>query len=63
MKLWTLPSPTRCGGCGKRTDRFYDKRWRRVHDLGCGNREVYLDLEMRRVNCIPSASSKKREEP
>ena len=35
----------------KRTDRFYGKRWRRVRDLGCGDREVYLDIEMRRVNC------------
>jgi hypothetical protein len=33
-----------CGGCGKRTDRIYDKRWPR------GDREVYLDFEMRRVN-------------
>ena len=41
----------RCGGCGKRTDRIYDKRWRRARDLGCGDREVYLDFEIRRVNC------------
>ena len=41
----------RCGCCGKRTDRIYDKRWRRARDLGCGDREVYLDFEMRRVNC------------
>jgi transposase len=46
-----IQKPARCGGCGIRTDRLYDKRWRRARDLGCGDREVYLDFEMRRVNC------------
>jgi transposase len=35
----------------KTDDRFYGKHWRRARDLGCGDREVYLDFEMRRVNC------------
>ena len=40
-----------CGGCGKTCRRLYDKRWRRVRDLGCGDREVYLDFQMHRVRC------------
>jgi transposase len=31
--------------------RSYGKRWRRVRDLDCGDREVYLDFEKRRVKC------------
>jgi transposase len=40
-----------CSGCGKVCRSHYDKRWRRVRDLGCGDREVYLDFQMRRVTC------------
>jgi len=40
-----------CGGCGRVCRSFYDKRWRRVRDLGCADREVYLDFELRRVAC------------
>jgi transposase len=40
-----------CGGCGKVCRSFYDKRWRRTRDLSCGDREVYLDFELRRVAC------------
>src|SRR5208337_2876770 len=42
---------TVCGGCGKICRSLYDKRWRRAHDLRCGDHEVYLDFEMRRVAC------------
>lgn len=40
-----------CGGCGKLCRSGYDKRWRRARDLGCGDREVYLDFQMQRVSC------------
>jgi transposase len=40
-----------CGGCGKVCRSGYDKRWRRARDLGCGDREVYLDFHMHRVTC------------
>jgi transposase len=40
-----------CAGCEKARRRFYGKRWRRVRDLDCGDREVYLDFQMRRVKC------------
>jgi transposase len=40
-----------CNGCGKVCRSLYDKRWRRARDLGCGDREVYLDFHMRRVTC------------
>lgn len=37
--------------CGKTCRHVHDTRWRRVRDLGCGDREVYLDFQMRRVTC------------
>jgi len=40
-----------CSGCGKVCRSGYDKRWRRARDLGCGDREVYLDFHMHRVAC------------
>src|SRR5579864_3134605 len=40
-----------CSGCGERCQSLYDKRWRRARDLGCGDREVYLNFEIRRVVC------------
>jgi len=40
-----------CSGCGKGCRRLYGKRWRRVRDLSCGDREVYIDFPMRRVKC------------
>src|SRR6204780_659393 len=40
-----------CGGCGKVCRSGCDKRWRRARDLGCGDREVYLDFHMHRVTC------------
>lgn len=39
---------------------FYDQRARRVRDLSCGDRRVYLDLLVRRVRC-PRCGGVKRE--
>jgi transposase len=30
---------------------WYDRKTRRVRDLSCGDRRIYLDLEIRRVAC------------
>ena len=40
-----------CGRCGAAHHSFYDRKWHRARDLDCGDREVYLDFEMRRVAC------------
>jgi transposase len=42
---------TACGICGRWYRSFYDKRIRRIRDLSCGDRRVYLELEVRRVVC------------
>ena len=42
---------TACGVCGRWHRSFYDKRVRRIRDLSCGDRRVYLELEVRRVAC------------
>ena len=43
---------TTCGVCGKLSRSFYDRKRRRVRDLSCGNTRAFLDLEIRRVDCV-----------
>ena len=54
------PKKTRCGVCGRGCRTFYDQRPRRVRDISCGDRRVYLDLSIRRVDC-PRCGGVKRE--
>ena len=42
---------TDCGTCGKVCRSFYDQQLRRVRDLNCGRRRIYLELSVRRVFC------------
>ena len=42
---------TVCGACGQSYWVWYDRKRRRVRDLSCGDRRVYLDIEVRRVDC------------
>jgi len=42
---------TICGGCGTVHYRWYDRRRRRARDLPCAGHRIYLDLEVRRVDC------------
>jgi transposase len=46
--------------CGRTSRAFYDQRARRVRDISCGDRRVYLDLPVRRVRC-PRCGGVKRE--
>ena len=52
-RVITLPAgkKTACGTCGRVQRRFYDRKPRRVRDLSCGDTRVYLDFEVRRVDC------------
>ena len=45
------PKRTRCGTCGLWHHTWYDRKTRRVRDLSCGDRAIYLDIEIRRVAC------------
>lgn len=49
------PSPTLkktiCGGCGRAHRGWYDRRTRRTRDLSCGDARIYLEFEVRRVQC------------
>ena len=50
----TAPAPpkkTLCGICGQEYRSHYDKRPRRVRDLSCGDKRVYLAFLLRRVQC------------
>ena len=38
---------------------WYDRRTRRVRDLSCGDTPIYLELEVRRVNCGRCAGVKR----
>jgi transposase len=40
-----------CGVCGQAYWTHYDKRPRRVRDLSCGDKRVYLSFWLRRVSC------------
>ncbi|MGQ0813569.1 MAG: ISL3 family transposase [Gemmatimonadota bacterium] len=42
---------TRCGSCGREQRGWYDRKTRQVRDLSCGDRAIYLELEIRRVAC------------
>ena len=42
---------TICGTCGTGHRTWYDRTVRRVRDLPCGDLRVYLDVEVRRVDC------------
>lgn len=37
--------------CGRVQPGWCDRRQRRVRDLACGDRRIYLELEVRRVAC------------
>ena len=40
-----------CGTCGRVQRGWYDRKRRRVRDLGCGDLRISLDVEVRRVAC------------
>src|SRR5216117_1949251 len=42
---------TACGCCGRGQMGWYDRKVRRVRDLSCGDTRIYLELEVRRVEC------------
>jgi len=42
---------THCGCCGLASFSWYDRKVRRIRDLSCGDTRVYLEFEIRRVNC------------
>jgi transposase len=54
------PKKTACGICGQGFRTYYNKRPRRVRDLACGDKRVYLDSQARRVSC-PGCGGVKRE--
>jgi len=51
---------TVCGTCGKVHSGWYDRKVRRVRDLSCADTRIYLDIEVRRVQCR-SCGKVKRE--
>jgi len=42
---------THCGCCGRAHMGWYDRRTRQVRDLSCGDTRIYLEIEVRRVQC------------
>ena len=42
---------TVCGACGQTHSGWYDRRLRQVRDLSCGDMRIYLEVEIRRVQC------------
>jgi len=42
---------TACGICGRGHRSYYDHELQVVRDLSCGDLRIYLELEVRRVDC------------
>ena len=42
---------TRCGVCGREQSGWYDRRVRQVRDLPCGPYRIFLQFEVRRLDC------------
>ena len=55
----TALKKTTCGCCGRVQSGWYDRRTRRIRDLSCGDRRVYLEFEVRRVQCKDCAAVKR----
>ncbi len=52
---------TICGCCGAVHRTYYDKKIRRIRDLSCGDARIYLELEVRRVQCKRCGKVKREE--
>jgi transposase len=50
---------TVCGFCTRLHSGWYDRKIRRVRDLSCGDTRVYLEFEVRRVQCRSCAKVKR----
>jgi transposase len=57
----TAVKKTACGACGRVYRAWYDRKVRRVRDLSCADRRVYLELEIRRVDCRSCGAVKQEE--
>lgn len=54
---------TACGCCGKIHRSYYDKMVRRIRDLSCGDARIYLEVEVRRVQCKRCGKVKREKLP
>jgi len=52
---------TACGCCGRVQMGWYDRKVRRVRDLSCGDTRIYLELEVRRVECRDCGKVKREQ--
>ncbi len=50
-----------CGTCGTAHRTWYDRKRRRVRDLPCADHRIYLDLEVRRVDCRRCGTVKREQ--
>ena len=42
---------TICGNCGTSHKHYYDSKTCWIRDLSCGSKRIYLEMDIRRVNC------------
>ena len=40
-----------CGSCARVQSGWYDRRTARARDLSCGDARVYVEFEVRRIQC------------
>ena len=52
-----------CGVCGTSHRSFYDRKTRLVRDLSCSDARIYLELDLRRVQCRRCGKVKQEKLP
>ena len=57
----TALKKTVCGCCGRVHGGWYDRRTRKARDLSCGDRRVYVEFEVRRVQCKTCGKVKREQ--
>jgi len=50
-----------CGGCGAVNHAIYDRKMARARDLPCGDMRVYVEFEIRRVECAKCGKVKQEK--
>ncbi|MEK7748323.1 MAG: helix-turn-helix domain-containing protein [Nitrospirota bacterium] len=61
--IGTAPKKTLCGSCGTSSFSFYDQKERPVRDLPCGEKQIDLAVQIRRVQCRPCGKVKQEKLP
>lgn len=63
LSSWPGGKKNACGKCGTPHRSFYDRKVRRIRDLSCGELRIFLEVEIRRVQCRRCGNVKQEKVP